>query len=81
MKLKKKDVEAARYMILCNLIETLWVQSDEKNYYDIDFKNLAPFTSPQARKIATFIDDLYQPGGTQQHFETANTGLTSEWGD
>jgi hypothetical protein len=51
--------EAERYMILCNLIETIWAQSSDKDYYDIDFDNLIPFTSPQARRIASFIDDLY----------------------
>ena len=51
--------EAIRYMTLCNLIETIWLNKDDKEYYEVDFKDLAPFTSPQARKIASFIDSLY----------------------
>jgi hypothetical protein len=79
MKLKKADIDPARYMVLCNLIETLWFQRKDKDFYEVDFNNLAPFTSPQARKIASFIDDLYQPGGVQEHADKANMGLTSEW--
>lgn len=52
--------EAERYMTLCNLIETIWARSEDEDYYDIDFDKLIPFTSPQARRIASFIDDLYQ---------------------
>jgi hypothetical protein len=52
--------DAARYAILCNLIETIWAQSEDEDYYDIDFDELIPFTSPQARRIASFIESLYE---------------------
>ena len=51
--------EAIRFTKVCNLIETLWAQRLEDNYYDVDFDDLLPMTSPQARKIAGFVDDLY----------------------
>ncbi len=51
--------DAMRYMQLCNLIETLWMNRRSKDYYDVDLTDLVPFTSPQARRIATFIDNLY----------------------
>jgi len=55
--LQNKD--AIRYMKLCNLIETLWCNRKSKKYYEIDFDDLVPLTSPQARRIATYIDALY----------------------
>ncbi len=48
-----------RYMILCNLIEAIWLKRADKNYYDIDLDDLPAMTSPQARRVATFIDNLY----------------------
>jgi hypothetical protein len=46
------DLDPGKYMTLCNLIETLWVVDPSEK---IDFDNLLPMTSPQARRIATFI--------------------------
>ena len=51
--------EVLRYAILCNLIETIWARSRDKDFYNIDFHDLLPMTSPQARRIATFIEELY----------------------
>lgn len=54
-----EDREAERYMILCNLIETLWARRDRKDFWKVDYTHLEGMTSPQAREIATFIDALY----------------------
>ena len=51
---------AHRYTLLCNLIETLWLVRKEKDYWTVDYKNLAPFVSPQSREIATFIEALFE---------------------
>jgi hypothetical protein len=51
----KRTVTPKQYMILCNLIETLWWQRKDKKFYEVDFDALIPLTSPQARKVATFI--------------------------
>ena len=48
-------MNADTYMTLCNLIEAMWLKRNDKDYYDIDTANLPPMTSPQARKLATFI--------------------------
>ena len=62
---KTLDREVTRYSILCNLIEAIWLQRRAKKYYDIDLDAVLAgeinLTSPQARKIATFIDELYRP--------------------
>jgi hypothetical protein len=60
-KIKETEVEklAERYGILCNLIEAIWLKKDDPDYYDIDLENLPPLTSPQARKIALFIENLF----------------------
>lgn len=50
------EKHADRYMVLCNLLETMWAL---KKPWEVDLKDLVPMTSPQARKIANFIDDLY----------------------
>jgi hypothetical protein len=52
-----KDQFAEKYMIICNLIEAIWQKRKDDNYYDVDLNNLPNLTSPQARKIATFITD------------------------
>ena len=49
--------DATRYAILCNLIETIWA---DPNDYEPDFDELIPFTSPQARRVASFIESLYE---------------------
>lgn len=51
---------AIRYAIICNLIETLWRNRHKKEFYKVDYCNLAPFVSPQSREIANFIDSLYE---------------------
>jgi hypothetical protein len=54
------DRMARRYAIICNLIETLWCIRSEKEYWKVDYKNLAPLVSPQSRDIATFIESLFE---------------------
>jgi hypothetical protein len=49
---------AERYMILCN-IEAIWLKRNDPDYYDVDLENLPRLTSPQARRIATFIEELF----------------------
>lgn len=66
MKLAKKDVAAYRYMILCNLLESMW---HSKKPHKVNLHDLTPLTSDDARRVAAFIDDLYQPGGTEEYFE------------
>lgn len=51
---------AIRYAIICNLIETLWLNRHKKEFYKVDYRNLAPLVSPQSREIANFIDSLYE---------------------
>lgn len=51
---------AHRYTILCQLIETLWLIRAKKDYWSVDYKNLAPLVSPQSREIATFIEALFE---------------------
>jgi len=58
--MSKQSKDAIRYMKLCNLIETLWMNRQSKKYYDIQLDDLVLLTSPQARRIATFIDNLYR---------------------
>jgi hypothetical protein len=56
------DIE--RQSILANLIEALWRKRQEAVYYEIDLNEVVtgPFiTSPQARYLASFIDDLFNP--------------------
>ena len=48
-------MNANTYMTVCNLIEAMWLKRNDKDYYNIDTTNLPPMTSPQARKLATFI--------------------------
>jgi hypothetical protein len=59
-RLQGLEREATRYMILCNLIETMWVNRAKKYYYKVDYARLMPLTSPQAREIAAFIHSLYE---------------------
>lgn len=54
-----EDRQADRYMILCNLIETLWARREKKDFWKVDYTQLFDMTSPQAREIATFIESLY----------------------
>ena len=54
------DRMAHRYAIICNLIETLWCIRSEKEFWKVDYKNLAPLVSPQSREIATFIERLFE---------------------
>lgn len=58
--LGESDRLAARYMILCNLIETMWANRKEKEYYRVDYTDLDPVTSQQAREVASFIESLYE---------------------
>jgi hypothetical protein len=39
---------AGRYMILCNLIEAIWLKRNDPDYCDVDVENLLRLTSPQA---------------------------------
>lgn len=57
---EKLDIYAEKYMVICNLIEAIWLKKDAKDYYDIDLQDLPPLTSPQARKIASFIFDVLE---------------------
>jgi hypothetical protein len=56
---KKLDKQAEIYMTLCNLFEAIWLKRRSKTYYEINTNNLPPMTSPQARKLATFVFDLF----------------------
>jgi hypothetical protein len=47
---------AIRYAKLCNLVETLWWHRDD---FEPDFDDLLPFTSPQARRVASYIESLF----------------------
>jgi len=60
MRIQTKDDLAHRYMVLCNLIEAIWAKRLDRDYYNIDLTDLPPFTSPQARRIATFIEELFE---------------------
>lgn len=53
------DRDAARYDILCRLIETIWANRAEDKYWKVDYTNLLPLTSPQAREVASFIESLF----------------------
>jgi hypothetical protein len=53
-----KKQTADKYMKLCNLFEALWLKRNDTDYYDIDLDNLPPLTSPQARRLATFVFEL-----------------------
>ena len=53
-------MKKTRYTTLCNLIEALWMKRNDEKYYEIDLKHLPSITSPEARKIATFIEELYE---------------------
>jgi hypothetical protein len=70
-RLKGFEREAERYMILCTLIETMWVNRAKKYYYKVDYARLVPLTSPQAREIAAFINSLYED----------DCGKASAWDD
>jgi len=48
--------QAIRYMTLCNLLEGMWML---ENPWEVDLEDLPPVTSPQARKIALFIEELF----------------------
>lgn len=52
---KQQEQHAEKFTIMCNLIETLWLQRKAKDYHTIDLDNLANLTSPQARRVAMFI--------------------------
>jgi hypothetical protein len=54
-----EEIQSARYAVLCKLIEAIWLKREDDDYYEIDLENLPPLTSPQARKIATFIEKLF----------------------
>lgn len=56
---RSDDRVAERYMILCNLIETLWANRNKKDFYKVNYTRLMLLTSPQAREISMFIDSLY----------------------
>jgi hypothetical protein len=51
----ENKMSAETYTTICNLIEAIWLKRNDKDYYNIDTTNLPPLTSPQARKLATFI--------------------------
>jgi len=57
MKRTNKQEEATRFMTLCNLLETMWAM---KKPWEVDTEELIPFTSPQARRIAGFIEELFE---------------------
>jgi hypothetical protein len=50
-------ITSEQYMVLCNLIEALWLKRLDADYYDVDLGNLPEMTSPQARRVAKFIAD------------------------
>lgn len=56
------DKRAEQYTILCNLFEALWIKRRDKDYYDIDTDDLPPLTSPQARKLASFVFEVLEVG-------------------
>ena len=62
------DVLVERYSVLCNLIETIWEKRLDDDYYNIDVDNLPEprMTSPQARKIATFIESLFSKNALEK---------------
>lgn len=50
---------AKRYATLCHVIEAIWLKRKDKDYREIDFENLPWLMSPESKKIADFIEDLY----------------------
>jgi hypothetical protein len=52
-------MDANRFMTLCNLFEGIWLQRQDPDYYDVDLDNLPALTSPQARRLATFVEGLF----------------------
>jgi hypothetical protein len=52
--------EIDRYTILCNLFEAIFLKRLDKDYYNIDVENLPSLTSPQARKLASFVESLFE---------------------
>lgn len=56
---ERTDKQAKRYTTLCQLIEAFWMKRHDSDYYDVDLNQLPPLTSPQARRIAAFIESLF----------------------
>jgi hypothetical protein len=61
---KRFDELVERYTLMCNLIEAIWLaaKSDEDNLNALDLNDLPPLTSDGARRIASFIEDVYTNG-------------------
>jgi hypothetical protein len=51
--------EVERYTLMCNLIEAIWLAD---NLNTLDLNDLPPLTSDGARRIASFIEDVYTNG-------------------
>lgn len=52
--------DAERFTIICNVVEALWLKRLDPDYYAVKLDDLPTLTSSEARRIAAFIDDLYQ---------------------
>jgi Recombination endonuclease VII len=80
---QNRDLEAdaktvQRYATLCNLIEAIWIKRNDEDYYNVDLEDLPPLTSPQARRIATFIEELFEVSSSPQEFVEVPSTATPE---
>ena len=50
--------DSEHYTKLCSLFEAIWLKRADEDYYNIDTENLPAMTSPQARKLATWVFNL-----------------------
>jgi len=64
---------AGRYTTVCTSSRPIWQKRLDNDYYDIDLEDSPALTSPHARRIASFIEDLY--GQSEIKFPAANGGL------